>query len=171
MPISFGTGLIGFLFIPKIIQKIGKKKASIYGFWGLIIGSVIKLFFSHNVVIIIISLVIIGFAIALLNLSNISMVADTAEYAQWKTGKRSDSLLFAMNTFAYKISMAFAGGVTGVILALANYVPNVEQSEQTLMVLNLMFSIGPVIFLLIGLWITGKYTLTEEKYQEIIQEI
>ncbi len=171
MPISFGTGLIGFLFIPKIIQKIGKKKASIYGFWGLIIGSVIKLFFSHNVAIIIISLVIIGFAIALLNLSNISMVADTAEYAQWKTGKRSDSLLFAMNTFAYKISMAFAGGVTGVILALANYVPNVEQTQQTLTVLNLMFSIGPVIFLLIGLWITGKYTLTEEKYQEIIQEI
>ncbi len=171
MPISFGTGLVGFLFIPQILTKIGKKKASIYGFWGLILGSVIKLIFSHNVVMIVLSLVIIGFAIALLNLANISMVADTAEYSQWKLGKRSDSLLFAMNTFAYKISMAFAGGVAGIALSLANYVPNVEQTEETLRVLNLMFSIGPVIFLLIGIWITSKYSLTEDKYTEIIEEL
>lgn len=171
MPISFGTGLIGFLFIPKLLTKIGKKKASIYGFWGLIAGSVLKLFFSHNVIVIIISLVIIGFAIAVLNLANISMVADTAEYSQWKLGKRSDSLLFAMNTFAYKISMAFAGGVAGIALSLANYVPNVEQTEETLRVLNLMFSIGPVIFLLIGIWITSKYSLTEEKYVEMMEEM
>lgn len=171
MPISFGTGLVGFLFIPKLLTRIGKKKASIYGFWGLILGSVIKLIFSHNVVMIVLSLVIIGFAIAVLNLANISMVADTAEYSQWKLGKRSDSLLFAMNTFAYKISMAFAGGVAGVALSLANYVPNVAQTEETLRVLNLMFSIGPVIFLLIGIWITSKYSLTEDKYTEIMKEL
>ena len=170
-PITYGTGLVGFLIIPTIIKKIGKKKASAYGFWGLILSSVLKLVFAKNLTMVIISLIITGFAIALLNLSNVSMLADTAEYAQWKLGKRSDSLLFAINTFAYKISMAFAGGVTGLLLSLANYVPNVPQSELTLTVINLMFSVGPIIFLLIGLLIVKKYELTEDAYSQIMDEL
>ena len=170
-PITYGTGLVGFLIIPTIIKKIGKKKASAYGFWGLILSSILKLVFAKNLTMVIISLIITGFAIALLNLSNVSMLADTAEYAQWKLGKRSDSLLFAINTFAYKISMAFAGGVTGLLLSLANYVPNIPQSELTLTVINLMFSVGPILFLLIGLLIVKKYELTEDAYSQIMDEL
>ena len=67
--------------------------------------------------------------------------------------------------------MAFAGGVTGLLLSLANYVPNVPQSELTLTVINLMFSVGPIIFLLIGLLIVKKYELTEDAYSQIMDEL
>lgn len=99
------------------------------------------------------------------------MLADTAEYSHWKLGKRSDSLLFALNTFAYKIALAVSGGVIGFVLAISNYVPNVEQTPYTLNMLNLMFGIGPVIFLIFGMILVKKYEITEEKYAQIIKDI
>ena len=171
MPIMLGSGLVGFLFIPKIIQKIGKKKASGWGFVGLIVGCFMKLFLGTNVPMLIVALIISGFSISVLNLSNVTMLADTAEYSHWTLGKRSDSLLFSINTFAYKMAMAFAGGVIGVVLSIAKYVPNVPQSDYTLNILHLMFSLGPVLFLLIGLMIVKKYELTEEVYAQMIKDI
>lgn len=171
MPMSMGSGLIGFMFIPKIIEKIGKKSVSNWGFIGLIVSCFMKYFCGSNIIMLVLALILAGFAISALNLANISMLADTAEYTHWKLGKRSDSLLFALNTFAYKIALAVSGGVIGLVLAISNYVPNVEQTPYTLKMLNLMFGIGPVIFLIFGMILVKKYEITEDKYAEMIKDI
>lgn len=171
MPITMGSGLLGFMFLPKIIEKLGKKTVSNLGFIGLIISCFMKYFFGKNIILLVAALILAGIAISALNLANISMLADTAEYSHWKLGKRSDSLLFALNTFAYKIALAVSGGVIGFVLAISNYVPNVEQTPYTLKMLNLMFGIGPVIFLIFGMILVKKYEITEEKYAQIIKDI
>ncbi|NJK85606.1 MAG: hypothetical protein HC906_06225 [Bacteroidales bacterium] len=40
-----------------------------------------------------------------------SMYADTADYSEWKTGRRATGLIFSASTFAQKFGMAAGGAI------------------------------------------------------------
>ncbi|WP_372775344.1 MFS transporter [Paenibacillus sp. 79R4] len=109
----------------------------------------------------------VGFSLVLVA----SMQADTIEYAQWKTGKRSESIVTSVGTFTAKVSTAIAGAAAGYGLTLFGYVPNGLQSASTLQGINLMISIFPLIGICLSLIIISLYTLTEKKYAEIVADL
>ena len=169
--VNIVSALIGFTIVPSIMKKIGKKSSMTLALSAIIIICFGLLMWGKNTSILLPLFALQGFAVSLLNLCNISMLADTGEYSEYMTGSRSDALLFSINTFSYKIAMAIAGGILGVFLTLINYIPNDAQSAETLKWINLMFCLGPVIFMTAGVFITSKYELTEDKYEEIIKEL
>ena len=169
--VNITFSLIGFMVVPSIIKRIGKKNSMTIALSAITILAFGVLFLGRFPSILLVLMAGQGFSISLLNLCNISMLADTGEYSQYKTGSRSDALLFAINTFSYKIAMAIAGGLTGLFLTLIHYVPNATQTPETLKWLNIMFSLGPVIFMMAGVYINSKYELTETRYNEILKEL
>ncbi len=74
-----------------------------------------------------------------------TMLADTADYSEWKNGRRSTGLVFSAATFAQKAGWGIGGALAGWILALYNFIPNVEQTLSSITGIKLMVSVFPGI--------------------------
>lgn len=72
-----------------------------------------------------------------------SMLPDTVEYGEWKTGARTEGAIFGLISFAQKIALGVGTGMIGVMLGQFGYVANGEQSARTLHGIVGLFAIGP----------------------------
>jgi GPH family glycoside/pentoside/hexuronide:cation symporter len=71
------------------------------------------------------------------------MLADTADYSEWKSGRRVTGLVFSAATFVQKAGWGIGGVLAGWILALYQFVPNIEQTATSLTGIKLMISVFP----------------------------
>lgn len=74
-----------------------------------------------------------------------TMLADTADYSEWKSGRRSTGLTFSAATFAQKAGWGIGGAIAGWLLAVFNFEPNMVQSQTTITGIKLMVSVFPGI--------------------------
>jgi GPH family glycoside/pentoside/hexuronide:cation symporter len=74
-----------------------------------------------------------------------TMLADTADYSEWKTGRRATGLVFSAATFAQKAGWGIGGALAGWLLAIFQFVPNVDQTETAITGIKLMISVFPGI--------------------------
>jgi glycoside/pentoside/hexuronide:cation symporter, GPH family len=72
-----------------------------------------------------------------------TMLADTADFSEWKFGRRATGLVFSAATFAQKAGWGIGGALAGWMLALFRFVPNVEQTATSLNGIKLMISVVP----------------------------
>lgn len=73
-----------------------------------------------------------------------AMIADTADFSEWKNRRRATGLFFSATTFAQKIGGGIAVAIAGAMLTIANYDGSaVQQTDEALMSLRLMFSVIP----------------------------
>lgn len=79
-----------------------------------------------------------------------AMYADTADYGEWKTGRRTTALIFSSLQFAQKMGLAVGAGLAGIILGLFGFVANEVQTETSLAGIRFMFSIMPALLALAG---------------------
>ena len=96
------------------------------------------------------------------------MLADVVDYGHYKTGKRSESIVFSVQTMLVKFAGAFAGFFIGVGLSLIGYVPNEVQDDTTVMGLRALMIGLPVIFLLASIWVYRRtFRLHGALHQEV----
>jgi GPH family glycoside/pentoside/hexuronide:cation symporter len=100
-----------------------------------------------------------------------SMYADTADYAEWKFGRRATGLIFSAATFSQKMGWTIGGAVAGWTLAVFDYQPNVPQTEHTLVGIRLMMSILPAIGSLLVCAAAVLYNLSEKYLEQIEKEL
>lgn len=100
-----------------------------------------------------------------------AMYADTADYGEWKTGRRTTALIFSALQFAQKLGLAIGAGVSGYILALFGFIANQDQSDLSITGIRLMFSVFPAILALLGVGAVFFYSLSEDKVQLIEKEL
>jgi melibiose permease len=81
------------------------------------------------------------------------MLADVVDYGHFKTGKRSESILFSVQTMLVKFAGALSGFLIGAGLSVIGYIPNEEQSDLTVMGLRVMMIALPAGFLMISIWV------------------
>ncbi len=74
-----------------------------------------------------------------------TMLADTADFSEWKFGRRATGLVFSAATFAQKAGWGIGGALAGWLLALFQFVPNELQSDVSLNGIKLMISVIPGI--------------------------
>ena len=96
------------------------------------------------------------------------MLADVVDYGHYKTGKRSESIIFSVQTMLVKFAGAFAGFFIGVGLSLIGYVPNEIQSEATVFGLRTLMIGLPVVFLIGSIWV---YRQTFRLHGELHQRV
>ncbi len=72
-----------------------------------------------------------------------TMLADTADYTEWKTGRRSTGLVFSAATFAQKAGWGIGGALAGWLLAAFSFTPNIEQTDTAITGIKLMISVFP----------------------------
>jgi len=84
------------------------------------------------------------------------MLADVVDYGEHKLGRRSESIIFSVQTMLVKFAGAFAGFFIGIGLTLVGYVPNIEQSESTIMGLRTLMIVLPVLLMIISAMVYHK---------------
>lgn len=100
-----------------------------------------------------------------------AMIADTADYSEWKHGVRSTGIAFSATTCAQKIGMGVGGAFAGIFLTRCGYVANVEQTATAAHGILLLVSLIPGVgFLLVGA-LFYRYGLTEALCGTIRQEM
>jgi GPH family glycoside/pentoside/hexuronide:cation symporter len=72
-----------------------------------------------------------------------TMLGDSADYAEWKTKRRSTGLIFSAASFAQKAGWGIGGALAGWLLALFTFEANVEQTPTAINGIKLMISVIP----------------------------
>jgi glycoside/pentoside/hexuronide:cation symporter, GPH family len=78
-----------------------------------------------------------------------AMFADVADYAEWKTGRRTTGVVYATIIFALKVGLSLGAFFAGQLLDAYGYVKNVPQTPRALLGIRLTMSIYPAIFFVI----------------------
>jgi glycoside/pentoside/hexuronide:cation symporter, GPH family len=74
-----------------------------------------------------------------------TMIADSADYGEWKSGRRSTGLYFSAAVFAQKAGWGIGAAIAGWILSISNFMPNVTQTETAITGIKLLVSVIPGI--------------------------
>lgn len=100
-----------------------------------------------------------------------AMYADTADYSEWKFGRRATGIVFSAATFGQKFGWGIGGALTGWMLAIFNYVPNIEQEPEAILGIKLMLSIIPGSLMILSVLLLFFYNLTESFMEKIQIEL
>ncbi|MDB5950224.1 MAG: sugar (Glycoside-Pentoside-Hexuronide) transporter [Massilia sp.] len=92
-----------------------------------------------------------------------SMVADTADEAELRSGRRMVGLTASTVAFAVKFGLGLGGALTGLILAAVGYHANVAQTPQAIEGLKLIMSAVPAVGKLLVFVILLFYPLSQKR--------
>ncbi len=90
-----------------------------------------------------------------------AMFADTADHAEWKTGRRNTGLVFASAIFSTKVGVAIGAWLVGLLFQAVGYVANVPQTERSLGGIVLAMSLLPAVLMIVAAALMKWYELTD----------
>lgn len=100
-----------------------------------------------------------------------AMYTDAADYAEWKTGRRSTGLVMSASSLAQKLGWTMGGILGGTLLASFGYVANAKQSPEALNGILLMASWIPAAGAVLATIAVAIYPLNDKRMQEITADL
>jgi GPH family glycoside/pentoside/hexuronide:cation symporter/probable glucitol transport protein GutA len=170
--ISLPALILGIVFTPLLTKKLGQKGLFIFAcLWGAISNFIFFFVGYGNItaamVMFFFTSVPTGFVMVLVS----SMIANTIEYAEWKTGQRREGLISSTQTFLAKISIAIGGGLSGLLLTIVKYQPNTVQPPNTLAAFHVAMTLIAGIGFLLGIIPMLFNDFDDKKYAEITADL
>lgn len=170
--IIIGSSLVGVLFLPKLVQRFGKKKTAIAGMLISVVADSINFVSPSNVYIFTILASISFIGISIPNGITWAFVSDIIDYGEWKSGERREGTTYSLFNFSRKLAQALSGFLSGIGLALIGYVPNVVQTPGTQLGIKALLTLYPAVALAIAALIIGfMYNLTDNRHKELVREL
>ncbi|MCZ8196922.1 MAG: MFS transporter [Flavobacterium sp.] len=166
------ANIIGVIIATPIANRIGKKN-TFFGAMALAaILSVVFYFFGKNdSILIMLFQVLISICAGSIFPLIWSMYADSADYSEWKQGRRATGLVFSASSMSQKFGWTIGGAATGWLLGYYGFQANVEQSALTQNGIQLMLSILPAIAAVISVAFIVFYPLSEKKLEIIEKDL
>jgi len=144
----FGTGstIVGVVASTPLAKRFGKRDVFIVGLVLTVVFTAAFVLLPRTAIALIFGTEMLrqlayGFTIPLLW----AMMADVADFSEWKNHRRATAVVFSAIVFALKAGLGFGGAIGGWLLAAYGYVPNVAQTERALQGIKLTTSIFPAI--------------------------
>ncbi|MEE8415327.1 MAG: MFS transporter [Desulfobacterales bacterium] len=100
-----------------------------------------------------------------------AMYADTADYGEWKRGRRTTGLVFSASTMSQKFGWAFGAYVALVLMSQVGFEPNQAQSQESLKGLILLFSLIPAGVGVLSIILFLTYPLSDKRIEQIGVEL
>lgn len=174
--VGVAVSLLAIPLISRISSRIGKTRAMMICLGSLAIGSILA-FFVYTPAIPYLQIVAhpfifighIGFWMLLF-----SMRADVCDWDEWKTGYRREGMYAATSGWFQKLTQALTFGVAaGAILSAIGFdaAKGVDQAENTIFALRIIFSMVPLGFAILGILILKGYPITQEMAENISAEL
>lgn len=175
--VNVGISLLMTPFIPRIIDRFGKKNVFQYCGVFTVVGGVGLFLAPANLLwIVLLTLAIKGIGASLINTVLFGLEADTVEYGEWKTGRRSEGATYALFSFTRKITQSIGGAVGAWALAIGGYVaataahPSPVQPDSAIIAIRATIGLLPAAAALVAMVIFAKYPLNDQLFEKIRNE-
>ncbi len=182
-PVSAGFGLfnaggiifmiVGITLSKSLADKYGKR--DVFGI-GLFISTLFIIFFyffdSKSIGLMYISQILHGFFYGITIPLLWAMIADVADYSEWKNNRRATAIIFSAMMIGLKGGLSIGSALLTKILSIYNYVPNSDvQSAEAINGTKMLVSIYPAIPFLIGAALLFFYEINKSMEVKIESEL
>lgn len=166
------SSLIGVFLVSWIAKILGKKRAFLIIFVIAIFSTGIVYVLSPEQLGLIMFFQITGSITGgPLSVLLWAMYADTADYGEWKNGRRATGLIFSASTMSQKFGWAIGAYVALTLMSQVGFEPNQAQSADSLNGLVLLFSLIPAAFGVLAIIIISFYPISDKRIAEIGAEL
>lgn len=159
--------VIGSLFVPYFAKKLGKRNVLMYSMLIQAIGLLIIYFSPFNNM----AMVIAGCCVfGVFNVGfpmTLSMVADSVDYMELKTGIRTDGTAYATYGLATKLGNALGGSIGILLLSAFGYVANAQQTPGALRGINIVVNLIPALLFIGAALLCLLWRMTDEQADDI----
>ncbi len=183
-PVSAGFGLfnaggiifmiVGIGFSKPLADKYGKR--NVFGLWLFISTLFILAFYffpPKSVGLMFASQILHGFSYGVTIPLLWAMIADVADYSEWKNNRRATAIIFSAMMVGLKAGLTIGSSLLTWILGLYNYVPNSDavQTESAIQGTKMLVSVYPSIPFLIGAALLFFYEINKKMEVQIESDL
>ncbi len=169
-----GSTIVGVLLSKPLALRFGKRNLFIAGLAATVLFTGLFVMWPPEAVPMVVATEMLrqfayGFTIPLLW----AMMADVADFSEWKNRRRATGVVFSAIVFGLKAGLGVGGAIGGYVLSAYGYVPNVVQSAEALEGIKLSASIFPAIGFLLCIVCLYYYRIdrrTEVEMTEALTE-
>lgn len=167
------VSILGALCTSFLAKRLGRKPLFIL---ALLLSSVLTCAFywlpSDNVSQIFILGCASEFFAAMMPTLFFSMLGDSADYNEWRNGRRATGLVYSAGTFVQKTGNGFAGALMLVVLASYGYDGmDISTVDGAIPGMTLLMSFIPAAFGVAAAVLMVFYPITEQKQKQMTEEL
>ncbi|HNZ72402.1 MAG TPA: MFS transporter [Prolixibacteraceae bacterium] len=138
--------MVGVIMAKPVSALLGKRKTFMLAMIGAAVFSSMFYFCNKdNVVLVYVLQSVTSFCAGVIFPLLWSMYADTADYSEWKTGRRATGLVFSASSMSQKLGWTLGGSITLWLLGFYGFQANVEQTPETIEGIKYMLSFFPAL--------------------------
>ncbi|MDV7140561.1 MFS transporter [Maribacter sp. TH_r10] len=159
-------GLIGIMLSKRFADKYGKR--TVFSTTLFISTLFIILFYfypSKSIGLIFGTQILHGFFYGICTPILWTMIADVADYSEWKNNRRATAIIFSAMMVGLKGGLSIGSSLLAWILSLYDYIPNstaIGQEEHTINGIKMLVSIYPAIPFLIAICLMTFYEINKK---------
>ena len=167
------VSVIGALCTEFFVKRWGRKQVFIFALLAsAILTSSMYIISADNITLIFALGCSAEFFAAMMPTLFFSMLGDSADYSEWRTGRRATGLVYSAGTFVQKTGGGFAGALVLVVLASYGY-NGMDPSTigQTIPGMLLLMSVIPSAFAVVGAAVMLAYPISNEMQATMTAEL
>ena len=165
--------IVGIMFSKPLADRFGKR--DVFG-GGLFLSTVFLILFyfypPESIGLVFITQILHGFFYGITIPLLWAMIADVADYSEWKNNRRATAIIFSAMIFGLKVGLSIGGALVASLLAGYGYDASLAtQSPEAINGTKLMVSIFPGFFFLIGVASLYFYEINKKMEVKIEQDL
>lgn len=164
-------GLVLLFLVTPFVKRFGRQRTAVLGSILIMSSAIAKLIDPTGLTYFLIGSGIFGMGTALMSATIYTMVNDTVDFGEWKTGVRSAGLVNSSLSFGMKVGTGLGGAFIGWLLAFRGYVGTAPEqnaaAKQMIVYLNIHMHLvlGTILLILILFYKLDKH------YSSIIADL
>jgi Na+/melibiose symporter-like transporter len=165
--------IVGIGFSKPLADRFGKR--DVFGF-GLFMSTVFLFAFyfftPESIALVFITQVLHGFFYGITIPLLWAMIADVADYSEWKNNRRATAIIFSAMIFGLKAGLSVGGALVAGILAAYKYDVDLSvQSAETINGIKLSLSVFPSLTFLAGVACLFFYEINRKMELQIERDL
>ncbi|MCM0582060.1 MFS transporter [Weissella diestrammenae] len=154
-----------------LVKRFGKRNVVMAGSGIAVIGRLVMLIDLTSPIVIIVASIILGIGGGMLGAGSYAFLSDTVEYGEWKSGVRTEGLVFSASSFGLKVGAGLATAIVGWCLAYFGYKSGTAvQSDRAIEGIKFLYIWVPMAFSVLQMVILYFYDL-DKIYPQIMSDL
>ena len=165
--------IVGIMFSKPLADKYGKRDVFVGGLFLATLFLFLFYFYApESIGIVFITQILHGFFYGITIPLLWAMIADVADYSEWKNNRRATAMIFSAMIFGLKAGLSIGGALVAGILASYDYNTDlVSQAANTINGIKLSISIFPSIAFLLGIACLFFYKINKRMELQIESDL
>ncbi|MBV8593580.1 MAG: MFS transporter [Caulobacteraceae bacterium] len=168
------AGIAGAILMSRLAHRLGKHKTLMLASTGYSVGLVVMTLLPRGALALTaVFMALMGFLASSFPLLDRAMVADVGDAVRLQQGRHRAGLLYAMITMVQKIAGALSIGLSFTVLGWVGYQARegATNTPAAIHAMELVYVIGPVVFVMLGGACFIGYKLDSRRHDEIRAEL